>query len=393
MKKTWTIAIQYPSFGPQHPPRLRAIVSAAPHKACRVVAMEMFARDSDYKWDPVHLEEEPFERHTVMDATSSTGRRQPATLKKSVWTAFEKIKPDVVVVNGWGHRESRISLIWARRNSCPVVLLNDSPRYNTKRYWWKELYKQWLLRGVPAGFAAGTPQANYLECLGIPRENIFHPGATVVDNAHWAKRSAAVRADPETYRKKMGLPSRFFVCVARFVPFKNVPFLVGAYGKYRERIEEEKHDLVLCGDGEDETAIRQMIKERAIEGVHLIGFRQAEEIAILYGLGSCGILPSYYFEPWGFVINEAMACGLPVLVSRMVGCSEDLVQNGKNGFTFDPHDEEQLVQQMLDLTRDETRRLQMGEVSRQIIAHHSLEAGANNLWRAVAVALKSGQVK
>ena len=392
MKKPLTVAIQYPSFGPQHPPRLRAIVAAAPHNECRVVAMEMFAKDSDYKWNAIHLGTETFERFTVMDAESIVGRSQFAALKRSVWTALERINPDVVVVNGWGHRESRISLRWARKKSRNIVLLSDSPRYNMQRYWWKELYKQWLLRGIPAGFVAGTPQACYLEHLGIPREGIFHPGATVVDNAYWAKQSALVRADPETQRKKMELPPRFFLCVARFIHCKNIPFLVKAFAKYRACCTGEKHDLVLCGDGPEEATIRRIVQEMAVEGVHLLGFRQIDELPTLFALSSCCILPSFELECWGLVINEAMACGLPVLVSRIAGCAEDLVQDGENGFTFNPHDEEQLVQQMLAITRDKQSISHMGEVSRRIIANHSLEVGAKNLWRAVAVATRSSNL-
>lgn len=389
MNKPLTVAIQYPSFGPQHPPRLRAIVATAPHKACRVVAMEMFAKDSDYKWDPVHLGEETFERHTVMDAESAVGRSQFFALRKSVCAALDKINPDVLVVNGWGHKESRISIRWARRKSRPMVVLSDSTRYSVKRYWWKELYKKWVLRGIPAGFAAGTPQACYLERLGIPREGVFYPGPTVVNNAYWAEKSALVRADPETHRKKMGLPPRYFLCVARFIPFKNIPFLVRAFAKYRTYCEGEKYDLVLCGDGQEEAAIRQVIQETGVKGVHLMGFRQVGELPTFFGLSSCGILPSSDCEPWGLVINEAMACGLPVLVSHMVGCSEDLVRYGENGFVFNPRNEEQLARQMVELTRDKERIAQMGEVSRTIVANHSLEIGAKNLWRSVAAATDS----
>ncbi len=83
-----TIAVQYPSFGPQHPPRLRAIVRSAPNANCRVVAMEMFAKDSDYEWDPVLIGKETFERYTVMDCESAVGRRNRSILKKTVIKAL-----------------------------------------------------------------------------------------------------------------------------------------------------------------------------------------------------------------------------------------------------------------------------------------------------------------
>lgn len=380
-----TVAIQYPSFGPQHPPRLRAIVETAPNADTRVVAMEMFRRDSDYEWDPVATGDALYVRYTAMDCSSAEGRGRPLWMKRQVWRALDEIAPDVLVVNGYGHRETLASLAWCRKKKCPWVVLNDSVEENVPRVWWKEWLKRRVLRDSRAGFAAGTPQARYLTRLGVPAEAVFHPGSCVVDNDYWRRAADEVRADPEPHRTRLGLPERYFLSVSRWLDWKNVPFLVRAFARYRAEAGKNAWDLVLCGSGPDEANIRTAIRETGASGVHCPGFLQVGDLPAAYGLAGAFVHASSEFECWGLVVNEAMASGLPVLVSSMVGCAEDLVKD--NGFVIDPADEEALAQRMRTISGDESLRENLRRRSREIIAGHSCRIGGENLWKAVRAAL------
>jgi glycosyltransferase involved in cell wall biosynthesis len=95
-------------------------------------------------------------------------------------------------------------------------------------------------------------------------------------------------------------------------------------------------------------------------------------------------------EPWGLAVNEAMASGLPVVVSNRCGCHEDLVQEGINGFTFDPSSPRGLVQALQRLWESRERWVEMGQASRAIIAQWGLDLFARNLWRACDIALDAG---
>jgi len=385
-RKMLTVAVQYPSLGPCHGPRLRAIVRAAPCESWRVVAMEMFREDSDYHWDPVQCEGAGWDRYTVMDCPSADGRGRGRELRQAVFRALEEIKPDVLVVNGWGHRESQLSFAWARSRGCPTVLLSDSVRENVRRHWWKELAKKWVIRGCKAAFVAGRPQARYVRYLGIPCENIFHPGSCVVDNDCWRAEAERARANAAHIRSKMALPERYFLCVSRFLDCKNLPFLVRAFGRYLAGVSRP-WGLVICGRGPEEATIRSTVSRLGLDKhVVLIDWLGPFELAGLYALAGCSVLPSARFECWGLVVNEAMACGLPVLVSEMCGCAEDLVRNGRNGYVFAPSDEEALARLMSRVSTDEQLRQRMGSESGRIISAYSLEVGAENLWRAVAAA-------
>jgi glycosyltransferase involved in cell wall biosynthesis len=350
--------------------------------------MEMFAKDSDYAWRTVMTEAETFVRHTVVLAESAPARRHRSELNRAVCRALDAIRPDVLVVNGWGHLESRLSMTWCRRNHVPMVTLSDSVRENLPRHWWKEAYKKWLLRGIQAGFAAGTSQARYLEYLGIPRTGIFHPGSCVVDNEYFAKKTDVARNAFRETRIRYGLPERYFLVVARFLDWKNIPFVVRAYAEYRRARPANPCALVLCGSGPEEALIRRTIRETQARDVHLAGFRQVDELPAFYALATAFILPSAWFECWGLVVNEAMASGLPVLVSRMVGCCEDLVRDGENGFAFDPHDVSALGDYMARIAHSPETAQKMGARSREIVQDHSVKIGAVNLWRSVKCALR-----
>ena len=381
-----TVAIQYPSFGPQHPPRLKAIVDLKPHPNVTVVAMEMFHRDSDYPWNDIEETAEGYTRYTVMSRDSETARKDARYIRDSVCEALSRISPDVVVVNGWGHVESRVSLGWCRRNNCKVVLLSDSVRENRKRYFFLELYKKWLLRGINDGFVAGTPQARYLRYLGILEDNIFWPGSCVVDNDFWSRNSELARSNAEAVRAELGVPKNYFLSVARFLECKNLDSLIRGYARYRQNLKgQSPRGLVLCGAGPEEKKLRELVKDMRVPDVHFLGVRKGHDLAALYALADCFILPSKEFECWGLVVNEAMACGLPVICSKMVGSSEDLVQQGVNGYLFDPDNKRELSLLLSRVVSDERLRSVMGIASREIVAAHSTRIGAVQFWKAVAV--------
>jgi glycosyltransferase involved in cell wall biosynthesis len=116
------------------------------------------------------------------------------------------------------------------------------------------------------------------------------------------------------------------------------------------------------------------------------GFRQIAENPVFYALADSFVLPSAY-EEWGLVVNEAMACGLPVIVSRTAGCAEDLVRDGENGFRFEPTSASELAACLARLDESPSLRVLMGERSRDIVSNFgcgAFAAGALDAARACA---------
>src|SRR5262249_27569296 len=144
-----------------------------------------------------------------------------------------------------------------------------------------------------------------------------------------------------------GLPERrFFLTVSRFAPEKNLSRLVRAFALYRRSTPDASAwDLVLCGDGPDADPVAQAIRDSGLaHSIQRPGFLQAGELTRWYAFASAFVHPSL-MEPWGLVVNEAAACGLPLLVSERAGCSPTLVPDppGTTGRTFDPRDEEAMA--------------------------------------------------
>jgi len=382
-----TVAVQYPSFGPQHPPRLAAIAKACPYSEARIVAMEMFRKDSDYEWDPVSDARAAYQRYTVSPGESAVERRSGGRLRAAVYRALDTIRPNVLVVNGWGHRESRHSLRWAAKHRCRTVLLSDSSYEDAPRVWHREAYKRWLVRRCRAAFVAGSPQARYAVKLGIPAQHVFHPGSCVVDNEYWARESQKARQLGTALRRKLGLPERYFLFVGRLIAKKNALTLVRAYAEYRQRSGPHDFGLVLCGSGPQARGVVETCQGLGLDDVLIAGLQQVGQLPKYYGLASCFVMPSSHYEQWGLVANEAMAAGLPVLLSRKCGCVEDLVREGVNGYTFDPSNVSQLAERMTMISQDASKLAEMGAQAKALVAEHSCDTGADNFWRAIKSAL------
>jgi glycosyltransferase involved in cell wall biosynthesis len=117
-----------------------------------------------------------------------------------------------------------------------------------------------------------------------------------------------------------------------------------------------------------------------------IGFAQRDELAGYYALAETFVFPTHS-DPWGLVVNEAMACSLPIICSSAAGCAEDLVTHDWNGRLVPAHEVARLASAMLDLARDEKMRLKMGTRSRQRIDQYSPQICADGL---AAAALGAG---
>jgi glycosyltransferase involved in cell wall biosynthesis len=263
--------------------------------------------------------------------------------------------------------------------------MSDSWDPGSRRRWWTERVKRRLVSLYASGLVAGAPQRQYLQRLGMPSQRIF-TGYDAVDNAYFAAGADRARQTASTLRRQWGLPRHYFLSTCRFVSEKNLGRLLQAYAAYRSMTKPAAWHLVLVGDGPLAPDLMRLRRELDLnESVHFMGFQPYDKLCAFYGLAEAFILPSVS-ETWGLVVNEAMAAGLPVLVSHRCGCAEDLVIDGYNGRRFDP-DNPVAIRDALGWMASATRdRPAMGRSSRQMIGRWSIQSFAENLWRAAHVA-------
>jgi len=367
-------------LGPYHYARLRAA-----NKVRSLVALELSGRDKTYAWSPITGDGE-FERHVVFpaaDSESLAGR----VIFEEVGKKLELIQPDVVAIPGLYDKGALSSLMWCNDNNVPCILMSDTTERDFTRHAWREWIKRQVAAYYSAALVGGQPQKNYICKLGMSQDRVF-TGYDVVDNEYFSDRVAQVRENASRYRREYSIPERFFLSSTRFIPRKNLSGLITAYAEYRKRAAAP-WDMVVLGDGELMPQVRQRVSALDMQDhVILPGFRQYKELPVYYGLASCYIQASTA-EPWGLTVNEAMASGLPVLVSHACGCVPDLLREGMNGFAFDPRDAADVADKMHRMSEMDGRLATMGRMSRQIISGWGCNWFAANLWKAAERACRA----
>ncbi len=196
-----------------------------------------------------------------------------------------------------------------------------------------EFLKARFMKRCDGFVVPGKAAFEYLCLLGAAAESIL-TAPNAVDNAFFATQAEAVKSKPVAFREKFGLPPRFLLWVGRLVPEKGVFDLLEAYAKLDAGLRSEV-GLVFAGDGASREELMQRARRISPGAVCFPGFAQREDLAGLYALAEALVLPTHS-DTWGLVVNEAMACGLPIIVSNVAGCSGDLVEDGWNGYVVPP---------------------------------------------------------
>lgn len=370
------VAIYFRMFSPY----ILARVTAAAARM-QVIGIEGSQRSTVYAWD--HRDGgDAFERRTLFTDTAIEDQ-PPALMIAATRAALDAADPDVVCLPGWSYSEALTMLRWARERGRGVVVMSESTAHDAPRSAWREAIKRRVVRLCDAALVGGKPQRAYIEALGIPAYRVFL-GYDIVDNGFFAAGAAAARADAAAMRLRLGLPERYFLASCRFIAKKNLDRLIAAFAAYRRTAGAGAWDLVLLGDGALRTALEDQAASLGIgDAVRFLGFRQYDELPGLYGLAG-GFVHVSTVEQWGLVVNEAMAAGLPVIVSGRCGCAADLVQDGGNGWVVDPLDVAAISSALTALAAPATDRAAMGARSGEIVAAFAPHRFGDGLAAAIA---------
>src|ERR1035441_2045622 len=345
------VAVLFDFLGPYHRARLDAAA-----RTLEVAAIEVCEHSADYAWERPQ-DQTKFRLVPLMAQATTNGSREPR-LRRRVFAALDDLRPDAVAIPGWSIRAAFAALRWCLRQGVPAVVMSESNLWDERQVAWKMWAKRRLVALFSSALVGGQPQGDYLAKLGMSRDRIFS-GYDAIDNKHFADKAGEARGEECGVRSRYALPERYFLASARFVEKKNLARLIQAYARYRTLCEDQRPQtagsqdssdtalssspvvpwsLVLLGDGPLRSALNSQLSTLNLHShVLLPGFKQYPDLPVYYGLASAFIHASTT-EQWGLVVNEAMASGLPVLVSNRCGCATDLVQEGSNGFTFEPVD-------------------------------------------------------
>ncbi|HEX8847108.1 MAG TPA: glycosyltransferase family 4 protein [Pyrinomonadaceae bacterium] len=368
------VAILYVKLAPFHFARLESAGKLWTERGARLTCIEIAREQSNYSWGRSEYASDDFNYRTLFDGEYFSLKYR--MIRQAINRALDEVQPDVLVINGWGHKESVAALGWCCRNRVPRVLISDSQSIDSPRRKWKETIKRSFVAQCHAGFVGGAPHIRYLASLGLSPEFCV-TGCDVVDNEMFL---SAAKTRRETSASPEQSSLRILSCL-RLLKIKNVPAALRSLAE----LSAPWH-WTIAGDGPERESITDYARALGLgDRVHLPGHIRYSDLPGLYAAADVYLQPSLS-EPWGLAVNEAMAAGLPVVVSRQCGCHEDLVREGVNGYTFDPRSGESLICAMEKFWERRGEWAQMGEASADIIKSWSLELFARNLWRACELA-------
>lgn len=288
---------------------------------------------------------------------------------------------DLVHLAGWGHPLLLTALLLAFAKRIPVVVESDTQlpfEISTIKRVLKKLLMPWLFK-LPSGLLpGGTRQARYLKHYGVPEEKIQIAQMTVDVEGLIAFSREFTRERRIAFRKQWGVGNDavLFLYVGRMESYKGIDELLEASKRLHD--QNKKCLTFFVGDGslaEDLASI-----SRVDSGVIFAGRLSGDQLLSAYNSANVFVLPST-FEPWGLVVNEAMAAGLPVIASLQVGCVDDLVINDSTGLVFDHGEPGSLFQAMAALHDDANGRLEMGQNGRNLISNWTLAEEARRVTR------------
>lgn len=350
------IAFVWDNFGPAHAERCSAAAERFAGRM-RVVGIELAAKSETYAW--VSECGENFEKLTLFSGRSigevSLLARASATLSACLRSHARHI-----FLCNYEHFATLL-VAWALRLAGrQVYVMNDSKFDDYPRILWREVAKSIFYLPYRGALSGSARSSDYLRFLGVRRARI-----ETTYNARSIKRIrelAGVAPAPGG----TAYSDRHFSIVARFVPKKNIALAIEAYRLYCASTANPR-DLNLYGSGELEGDLRARVEAAGLaDKVRFKGFGQTAAVSAALGSTLALLLPSIE-EQFGYVVIEAQAMGVPVIVSDNCGARDSLVQTGVNGFVVESGNAEGFALFMRLLAGEEALWRRMSAASEKFV--------------------------
>ena len=290
---------------------------------------------------------------------------------------FQELKSEkgsYLVIHGWNYFTHIFAIIEGKLLGYKVCIRGDNP-YNQeiiknkklillKKY----LHGNLLFNIIDFFLYVGKQNKEYYKFYGVPDNKlIFVPHA--VDNARFRNDYEKYKNKKPELRKELRLPEEKIIILfsGKFIHKKKPMDLLAAYNL----LKNENAALIFLGDGELRKEMEEYAKTNNLKNVLLTGFKNQSEIGKYFAIADIFVLPSGSGETWDLVVNEAMNFELPIIVSDLVGCGDDLVKEDYNGFKYPCGNIEKLKNKLELLITDNILRAKMGSNSLELIPEYS----------------------
>jgi glycosyltransferase involved in cell wall biosynthesis len=339
-------------------------------------------------WDTAQLDDYPWIDVPNRALRPGTGKFW-ALFNPGLWNLIRRGRFDAVLVCGYYFASAWIAVCAAKLYGVPIIFVTDSHSlrsWRTQAAWKLQIKKQLVQRIFSlarAVIVSSTGGVEYMKSLGFPSERIVLT-PTSVDNAWWLEQAA--KADREAARAAWNIPAEGTVTLfcAKLQRWKGPMDLLEAFA----RANVPGSYLVFAGDGPERSNLEGRAAELGLaDRVRFLGFVNQSQLPSTYCAADLFVLPSL-FEPFGLVVNEAMLCGLPVVVSDRVGAKFDLVRPDDNGCVFPAGDVTALAAILRQILPDQEKRARMGVAARSRMETWSPREYVDSVVRAVDLVAK-----
>jgi glycosyltransferase involved in cell wall biosynthesis len=329
---------------------------------------------------------EPEHRAIFLDGVTVPGLRgvfrHDYPLTPGIWRVLGETAPDCVVVSGWSTFASQAALAWCRVHGVPYLLLVESHDDGPKPGWRrrvKETVVPTVVGGADSVLVTGSLARDSVVSLGADPERV-RVFANTVDVERFGDLADRLSARRDYLRAGFGLaPGEVAVAtVARLAPEKGIDVLLRA---------ARDLPVLVVGDGPERARLEGLARDLGVRAT-FTGDRPLDGVLEAYVAADVFALLSSY-EPWGVVVNEAAACGLPLVLSDRVGAARDLLRDGENGMLVPAGDVDAAAAALVRLAFDPGLRERMGARSRELVRGFGYGPSADNLLAAVREATAS----
>jgi glycosyltransferase involved in cell wall biosynthesis len=315
-------------------------------------------------------------------ATRSNRRYSLRELKSVAWILgfLSHQRPSTVICGGYDNLAAWAAFFWCKLFRRRFVLWLEGTKRDDRSGGafraCREVLKRLMVSQADGIAASGKSSAAYVRGLGARKERIY-VACLAGDPVTFAREAAKVNTLQE--RHAHCFPEKLVLYSGRLVHAKGVFTLLKAFSRVARELSDA--GLLVVGHGPERKRMEEICRRARLDRVFFEGPQEYRRMPYYYALADVLVLPTFS-DTWGFVINEAFACGVPAIVSRAAGACDDLIVEGETGFAIEPGDADGLAEKILLVLRDEPRRVRMGDACRRLIQSYSAEACACGLLTA-----------
>lgn len=356
------VGILFEDFGPYHRARIEAFSERLTTEGVHLNAFRMYSSSSDYSWNQCI----PSNVNCITLCSHSKANVNPLIVAFNFFKTLINLNIKVVFLPSYSPLPNLLCFFVAKILRCKTVLMTESWLGCESKNKFVGILKRIIIPHFDSALVGGIAQKDYLLYYGFSNDSIFY-GYNIIDVKYFESQSDFYVNS--TFLNE-SLPSSYFLNLGRFVQKKNLHTLIEAYSLFLSRMKsidfirlaspQPLHfqllpSLVIVGEGEmfSDLLLKAFqlglnirngsmnLEPSQCPEIVFFPFQQIENVPMIMASSIAFILPSLW-EEWGLVINEAMACRVPVVVSKNAGCTFELIKDGVTGLLFDPVDANQL---------------------------------------------------